>query len=162
VSTPARRLVTPPEGTRVPTPARGIPATEVRRPAPAPAHPTESVAPRPQARRHARHHLGFALLAGVLVGSMVFGIVILNALLAQTSFRIDQAERRVEELSQEHLSLVREQATLSAPGRIAAWASRHGMRLPDDIRILHAPGVGSADPAGADNPSGSPSGGSGT
>jgi hypothetical protein len=55
----------------------------------------------------------------------------------------------MQELSQEHLALVREQATLSAPGRIAAWASRHGMRLPDDIRILHAPGVGSADPAGA-------------
>jgi cell division protein FtsL len=89
------------------------------------------------------------LLAAVLLGSMVFGIVVLNALLAQTSFRIDRAERRIEELSAEHLDLVREQATLSAPGRIAAWASRHGMRLPDDIRILHAPGVGSADPAGA-------------
>jgi cell division protein FtsL len=101
------------------------------------------------------------LLAGVLVGSMVFGIVVLNALLAQTSFRIDQAERQLEELSQEHLALVREQATLSAPGRIAAWASRHGMRLPDDIRILHAPGVGSADPAGAGTSSQAASEGSG-
>ena len=85
----------------------------------------------------------------MIVGSMVFGIVVLNALLAQTSFRIDQTERRLEELSEEHLELIREQATLSAPGRIAAWASRHGMRLPDDIRILHAPGEGPSDPAGA-------------
>jgi cell division protein FtsL len=83
---------------------------------------------------------------------MVFGIVVVNVLLAQTSFRIEEAERHLERLSEEHLELVREQATLSAPGRISAWASRHGMRLPDDIRILHAPGTGPADPAGADRP----------
>ena len=81
---------------------------------------------------------------------MVFGIVVVNVLLAQTSFRIGEAERHLEELSEDHLELVREQATLSAPGRISAWASRHGMRLPDDIRILHAPGSGSGEPAGAD------------
>jgi cell division protein FtsL len=89
---------------------------------------------------------------------MVFGIVVLNALLAQTSFRIDQAERRIEELSTEQLSLVREQATLSAPGRIAAWALRHGMRLPDDIRILHVPN-GPSDPAGTDTVRASGTGG---
>ncbi len=93
------------------------------------------------------------ILASAVVGSMVFGIVVVNVLLAQTSFRIDDAERHLEALSDDHLELVREQATLSAPGRISAWASRHGMRLPDDIRILHAPGSGSADPAGADPPS---------
>jgi cell division protein FtsL len=83
---------------------------------------------------------------------MVFGIVVVNVLLAQTSFRIEEAERHLERLSEEHFELMREQATLSAPGRISAWASRHGMRLPDDIRILHAPGTGRADPAGADRP----------
>jgi cell division protein FtsL len=102
------------------------------------------------------------ILASTVVGSMVFGIVVVNVLLAQTSFRIGEAERQLVELSEEHLELARQQATLSAPGRISAWASRHGMRLPDDIRILHAPGTGSADPAGAgtssrtaDPPSGS-------
>ena len=80
---------------------------------------------------------------------MVFGVVVLNVLLAQQSFRIDEAERRLEILDRDHLELVREQATLSAPDRIAAWADRHGMRLPDDIRILRAPND-SADPAGAD------------
>jgi hypothetical protein len=84
---------------------------------------------------------------------MVFGIVVVNVLLAQTSFRIGVAERHLEELSEDHLELVREQATLSAPGRISAWASRHGMRLPDDIRILHASGSGPREPAGADTPS---------
>ena len=83
------------------------------------------------------------------MGLMVFAIVVLHVLLAQQSFRIDGAERRLQVLDQEHLELVREQATQSAPGRIAAWASRHGMRLPDDIRILRAPN-GPVDPAGAD------------
>lgn len=91
--------------------------------------------------------MGFAVTASVLVGLMVFGIVVLNVLLAQQSFRIDESERRIDELGRARLALVREQATLSAPGRIAGWASRHGMRLPDDIRILHAPN-GPSDPAG--------------
>jgi cell division protein FtsL len=90
------------------------------------------------------------LLASTVVGSMVFGIVVVNVLLAQTSFRIGEAERHLEDLSEDHLELVREQATLSAPGRISAWASRHGMRLPDDIRILHVPGSGPGEPTGAD------------
>ncbi len=90
------------------------------------------------------------VLASALVGSIVFGIVVLNVLLAQASFRIDEMERRIEALSTDHVELVREQATLSAPGRIARWASRHGMRLPDDIRILHASGRTGVDPAGAD------------
>jgi hypothetical protein len=94
------------------------------------------------------------VLASTVVGSMVFGIVVVNVLLAQTSFRIGEAERRLEELTEDNLELVRVQATLSAPGRISAWASRHGMRLPDDIRILQAPGSGSGEPAGADPSSG--------
>lgn len=106
--------------------------------------------PTPQPRRRKKHHVGFAILATAVVGPMVLGIVSLNALLAQTSFRIDEAERRVETLTTERLALVHEQATLSAPGRIAAWARRNGMRLPDDIRFLHASGDRQTAPAGAD------------
>jgi cell division protein FtsL len=118
----------------------------VRRPAPARQH--RATRSRTAARRR-RHDLGFAILAGALIGAMVFGIVVLHVLLAQQSFRIDDAERRIETLGAENLDLLRTQATLSAPGRIASWATRHGMRLPDDIRILRAP-KGLADPAGAD------------
>jgi len=105
-----------------------------------------TAAPRIRRRKHAA---GFAALATAVVGLMVLGIVTLNALLAQTSFRVDEVERRIDELSQEHLELVREQAQLSAPGRIAEWARRNGMRLPDDIRSLHASGERPATPAGA-------------
>lgn len=114
--------------------------------APAREGPAAARGPRPSHRRS----IGFVVLASTVIGSMVFGIVVVNVLLAQTSFHIGEAERRLEELSEDNLELVREQAILSAPGRISAWASRHGMRLPDDIRILHAPGSGSGEPAGAD------------
>jgi cell division protein FtsL len=81
---------------------------------------------------------------------MILGLVSLNALLAQRSFRIDDLRGRIAVLSQEQLELRHEQATLSAPGRIAEWAHRHGMRLPDDIRSLHMPSKGAtAAPAGA-------------
>ena len=103
--------------------------------------------------RPRRHRLGFVVLATIIVAPVLIGIVSLNALLAQTSLRIDEAERRIEELSREHLTLVHEQARLSAPGRIAAWARRNGMRLPDDIRSLHTTGGSPAAPAGvADAP----------
>jgi len=88
------------------------------------------------------------ILATIIVAPVLIGIVSLNALLAQTSLRIDEAERRIEELSREHLTLVHEQARLSAPGRIAAWARRNGMRLPDDIRSLHTSGGSLPAPAG--------------
>jgi hypothetical protein len=143
VSTPVRRLATPPPA-QVP---RGGREPGVMRPRPR-ARPARARRTAP-IRRRRRHHLGFTVFAGVLVGALVLGIVILNVLLAQQSFRLVEAERRIEALGREHLELVREQATLSAPGRIAAWASRHGMRLPDDIRILRAPN-GPADPTGAD------------
>jgi len=141
MSVPARRLP------QVPEPLDGGVDRVQRAPSPPP-----RTAARPIAtgglRRRRRHRLGFAVLAGVLVAPMLIGIVSLNALLAQTSFRIDEAERRIEELSREHLSLVHEQARLSAPGRIAAWARRNGMRLPDDIRSLHASGGTLVAPAG--------------
>jgi len=138
VSQPARRLD--------PAARPAAPRKRAQPVAPATGRPAAARRPRPKRRRS----IGFVFLASTILGSMVFGIVVVNVLLAQTSFRIEEAERHLERLSEEHLELVREQATLSAPGRISAWASRHGMRLPDDIRILHAPGTGPADPAGAD------------
>ena len=149
MSQPARRLE-PERRTPSRAPARPAPARRRTQPV-APVRQRPATARRPGRRR--RRSIGFVLLASTVVGSMVFGIVVVNVLLAQTSFRIGEAERHLEELSEDHLELVREQASLSAPGRISAWASRHGMRLPDDIRILHAPGSGPAEPTGADTSS---------
>lgn len=87
------------------------------------------------------------VFSAFVVGSMILAIVTFNVLLAQTSFRMDAAQERIDRLAQEQVDLVRQQATLSAPGRIAAWAKRHDMRLPDDIRSLHVSSTQAA-PAG--------------
>ncbi|HYU93999.1 MAG TPA: hypothetical protein VEN95_11050 [Actinomycetota bacterium] len=128
-------------------PARALPAR------PIPAHLPAPVS----SRRARRSRSGFVIFSSVLVGSMVLGLVALNALLAQSSFRVDDLEQRVGVLTQENLELTRQQAALSAPGRIAAWARSHGMRLPDEIRFLHVPAARTAAPAGAadhDHPTG--------
>jgi cell division protein FtsL len=84
---------------------------------------------------------------------MILGLVTISALLAQSSFRVDDLQRRIGLLSQENVELTRQQAALSAPGRIAAWARSHGMRLPDEIRFLHVPAASSSAPAGVADPS---------
>ena len=149
MSLPAERAARP----ETPEPSRG--ARALRRPEGAegakrpPRSATAPATPATAARRRRKHHVGFAILATVVVGSIVLAIVSLNALLAQQSFRIDETERLIDALLTEQLELVHEQARLSAPGRIADWARRNGMRLPDDIRSLHAFGELHAAPAGA-------------
>lgn len=144
-------------------PARALPARSIpgpvpasapsRRPRPAPRRASghRPVPPRPSAGvdRTRRSRSGFLIFSSVLVGSMVLGLVALNALLAQSSFRVDDLEQRVGVLTQQNLELTRQQAALSAPGRIAAWARSHGMRLPDEIRFLHVPAASTTAPAGA-------------
>lgn len=155
MSQPARALPARPIPAHVPAPAPSRRARPVPRRAPArrtaPQHPSTGV----NGARRSRS--GFLIFSSVLVGSMVLGFVALNALLAQSSFRVDDLEQRVGVLTQENLELTRQQAALSAPGRIAAWARSHGMRLPDEIRFLHVPAARTAAPAGAadhDHPTG--------
>ena len=102
----------------------------------------------PAARRK-RHHLGFVLFAAVVVGLLVLGLVTLNAFVAQSSFRIDHLQARVDEQSQRYLALERQAAHLSAPGRIAAWAGRHEMRTPDEISVLRVSGPRDSGRGGA-------------
>ena len=102
------------------------------------------------AAKRKRHHLGFVLFAAVVVGLLVLGLVTLNAFVAQSSFRIDHLQARVDEQSQRYLALERQAAHLSAPGRIAAWAGRHQMRTPDEISVLHVSGP--RDPGRGDAP----------
>jgi cell division protein FtsL len=142
----------------------GEPAPRVRRSAPSATPPHRAApagvpgrrpaphAPSPRVRGHAvvrtKGTVGFLVLSTVVVGSMILGLVTLNALIAQSSFRVDDLEQRVSALKLDNLELTHKQATLSAPGRIAAWARRHGMRLPDEIQFLHVPKARPTAPAG--------------
>ena len=131
---PAEAPLTPAGGGRaeraVPTAATGARSTEG----------DERATGGATAARRKRHHLGFVLFAAVVVGLLVLGLVTLNAFVAESSFRIDHLQARVDEQSQRYLALERQAAHLSAPGRIAAWAGRHAMRSPDEISVLHVSG----------------------
>ena len=151
MSAPARALPDP-----APRPVPRQAPVPGRRPSPQPALPRRpAAAPDTLARPAARRFpLGFAILAWTIVGLLILGLVSLNALLAQNEFRIEALSQRIDGLSLEHGQLRREAAQLSAPGRIAEWARLHGMRLPDDIHILHVQGSALAVPAGGPDASG--------
>jgi cell division protein FtsL len=104
--------------------------------------------------------VGFAAVSVAIAAALVVGLVTLNAMVAQSSFRVDDLRARVDDLSRHYALLERQAARLSAPERIAAWAERHGMRLaPEgDLHILKvrggdggtATGAAAGEPAIAD------------
>ena len=103
-------------------------------------------------KRPRRFSARFALLASAIAVVMLVGLVSLSALVAQTSYRIDDLSSRITQLSMHRDVLGRNVAEASAPGRIARWAHQHGMRLPDVPVILHVPGPASSNPAGEADP----------
>ena len=123
-----------------------VPARAVRAaaPRPAPRRPTGTPRAATAPARRSSHRLGFAAASVAVAGALVLGLVTLNAMVAQSSFRVDDLHARVEDLSRHYALLERQAARLSAPGRIAAWAERHGMRLaPEgDLHILKVKGGG--------------------
>ena len=141
---------------RTPSRPGTVPPAHRAPPLPRREAPVGSLAGTSSAKRR-KHHLGFLVFSAFVVSSMILAIVTLNVLLAQTSFRMDAAQERIDRLTQEQVDLVRHQAALSAPGRIAAWARRHDMRLPDDIRFLHVPSTQAVPAGGAGiSPEGAP------
>ncbi|MFM7719296.1 MAG: hypothetical protein ACKO8G_07435, partial [Actinomycetota bacterium] len=80
------------------------------------------------------------LPAAAVLGGLLLAVVSLNVVLASSSLRIDAAQQRLRDLGAEQRELLRTQAALSSPERIAAWAESHGMRMAEDVRILGAAG----------------------
>jgi hypothetical protein len=96
----------------------------------------------------------------VVLGMLVLGLVQLNVMVAETSFRMDELSGRISKLEQrgeEHRLSV---ARLSSPSRIGREARRLGLVLPDpmDVVYLHAgkgeavEGPASDAPAPGDGP----------
>jgi len=76
----------------------------------------------------------------VIVTLMVLGLVALQALLAQESFKIDDLQSRVAYLTQVNEQYGLAAARLASPVRIATEARNFGMTLPaDGIQVLHVP-----------------------
>ncbi|MDP9295228.1 MAG: hypothetical protein M3O88_00855 [Actinomycetota bacterium] len=80
-------------------------------------------------------------MVAIVVVPMILGLVALHAVLAQTSFRIDDLTTHVNDLTNRNAGLRKSVAVLSAPEQVAAWAQKHGMNAPDphDVHVLHPP-----------------------
>ncbi|MFL5799968.1 MAG: hypothetical protein ACJ77A_18825 [Actinomycetota bacterium] len=105
----------------------------------------------PSPHRARRHSLSFLVLSGLVIGALVLGLTTLNAMVSQSSFRLDDLNHRLDRLSQEADRKQLDLARLSAPGRIAAAARRRGLHLPDPgaVQVIHV--QGSLPGGGADH-----------
>ena len=133
-------------------PARSAPAPPLRRPtAPLsgrPRRPATTVVPRAgvdapargTARRRARRfHPAFWVLTAVTITSIVVALVSVSAFVVETGFGIDRTEARIADLLDEGERLRRDVAELSAPGRVANWARRRGLVMPEEVIVLQVP-----------------------
>jgi cell division protein FtsL len=76
------------------------------------------------------------VLSGLIVGALVVGIVSLQALVSQTSFRMQDLQARTATLQEANGELILRLARLSSPERIAAEAHRLGLVLPARVEPL--------------------------
>ena len=86
----------------------------------------------------------------MVVSILVMGLVALNAMLVQTTYRMQTVRQQVIDLSEEQVQLTDQVASLSSPENVARWARQHDLTMPEpgDTIILPVPGVASAsDPA---------------
>ena len=125
-------------------PARKFDRAPASPPAKRPTPPTKerpTVARRMPAKRRGLHHT-FLLFASVVIVLLVVGVVALNALFAQTAFAVHSMQTHVSALNEQHDVLETDAARLSSPSRIATWAERYQMVLPDNVVILRVPHFG--------------------
>jgi cell division protein FtsL len=87
-------------------------------------------------RRPGRRRARFVFVAAVVVGVLVFGVVALQAIMAETSFRMQDLTQRGVELRQSQGELRLEIAELTSPRRIAERAKALGLHVPDGVRTL--------------------------
>jgi cell division protein FtsL len=87
-------------------------------------------------------HQTFLVFASIVIVLLVIGVVTLNALFAQTAFGVHSMQTHVAALNQQHDVLAADAARLSSPSRIATWAERYQMVLPDNVVILRVPHFG--------------------
>ena len=88
--------------------------------------------------------LPFLIAAFLVVGCLVFGVVTLQALVSQTSFKMQELTRRTADLQVSYGRLTLEVAELSSPARIARAATQLGFHTPADGEVHVISGKGAA------------------
>ena len=126
MSVPARKIDRAPAAPPTKRQTTWVPPT-VRRPVPA--------------KRRGLHPT-FVVFASIVIVLLVVGVVALNALFAQTAFSVHSMQTHVAALDEQRDVLATDAARLSSPSRIAAWAERYHMVLPESVVILRVPQFG--------------------
>ena len=93
-------------------------------------------------KRNGKHRLSaVVLLAGgvILAGAVIFGLVLVNIFLAQSSFRLSDLQGRVAEQEARHRQLRLEVAKAEAPERIAQTAAELGLQAPGKQEYILGP-----------------------
>lgn len=145
MSAPARKLQGPPSPQ---VPLREAPAPNKTPTRSAPTARTTAARPRPtslplsRVRARRGFHLVFWVFAASVVSVIVVGIMALNAMVVNTTYRMESAQQALGDLHEQQKSLSTEVARLSSPSRIAEWAATQQMVMPDDVVILRVAGVG--------------------
>ena len=101
-----------------------------------------------------RFHPAFWAMTAAILTTLVVALVSVSALAVETGFGIDRTEARIAELLDEGERLRSDVATMSAPGRIAHWAARKGLVIPENVIVLQVPGDAAdadAAPAGGED-----------
>lgn len=120
------------------TPTRSAPSVRTTAARPRPTSP-----PQPRVRARRGFHLRFWIFSATVISLIVVGIVALNAMVVNTTYRIESAQQTLDDLHEQQATLSIEVATLSAPSNIAAWAATQRMVRPDprDVVVLKVPGA---------------------
>ena len=78
------------------------------------------------------------------MGVLISGVAGVQALVSQSSFRMDDLSRRIHQLQQRQGELELQEAELSSPRGIADEAKRLGLQLPGPPIVLKVPNTGAA------------------
>lgn len=84
----------------------------------------------------------FFVLAFVLTASLVTAVVVLQALVSQGSFGVQELARLTTRLERDNGELRRKVAELSAPSRIVEKARLWGLKPPQEVEIVFVEGRG--------------------
>lgn len=102
---------------------------------PRPPRPRRTAGVGTMPRRRARR-LPFALVAGLVVTTLLIVLASAQAIVAQGAFRLSDLADRAQQLEAEADRLRLEVARLSTPDRIAAVGRRAGLAAPTQVEIL--------------------------
>lgn len=98
----------------------------------------------PPSRQHVGGGIWFFVLAFVLTASLVTAVVVLQVLVSQGSFGVQELARLTMRLERDNGELRRQVAELSAPSRIVEEARGSGLRPPQEVEIVFVEGRGRA------------------